>query len=131
MSEQALQRAASPTVLEVFRRSAARTPDQPMLVYFDTTLSVRDVDAASEALAAALRADVQPGERVALYLQNVPQYVIALLATWKLNAIAAAMTGCSRPPRSRLRQPRTFGSCWRATPLNGCLRCRREQKTSR
>ncbi|MDT5308719.1 MAG: long-chain acyl-CoA synthetase [Mycobacterium sp.] len=97
MSEQALQRAASPTVLEVFRRSAARTPDQPMLVYFDTTLSVRDVDAASEALAAALRADVQPGERVALYLQNVPQYVIALLATWKLNAIAVPLNPMLTP----------------------------------
>ena len=29
-----------------------------------------------------------PGDRVALYLQNVPQFVVALLAIWKLGAVA-------------------------------------------
>jgi long-chain acyl-CoA synthetase len=97
ISEQASQRPQPSTVLEAFRRSAARIPDRPMLVYFDTTLSVRDVDAASDALAAALCDDVQSGERVALYLQNMPQYVIALLATWKLNAIAVPLNPMLTP----------------------------------
>lgn len=68
-----------------------------MLRYFDCTLSVRDVDAASDALAAALSADAQSGDRIALYLQNVPQYVITLLAIWKLNAIAVPLNPMLTP----------------------------------
>jgi long-chain acyl-CoA synthetase len=79
------------TLLEAFRRLAAHNPENPTLTYFDATLSVRDVDTASDALAAALSSDVQSGDRIALYLQNVPQYVIALLAAWKLNAIAVRL----------------------------------------
>ena len=62
---------------------------KPFLHYFDTALSGAVVDADSGALAVALAArGVRPGDRVALFLQNVPQFVIALLAAWKLGAIA-------------------------------------------
>lgn len=91
------QRADAATVLEVFRRSVASGPDRPMLVYFDTTLSASDVDNASDALAVALGGDVDQGDRVALYLQNMPQYVIALLAIWKLNAIAVPLNPMLTP----------------------------------
>ena len=68
-----------------------------MLMYFDATLSVREVNDASDALAAALSTDVHSGERIALYLQNMPEYVIALLATWKLNAIAVPVNPMLTP----------------------------------
>jgi long-chain acyl-CoA synthetase len=79
------------TVLDKFRQLVAHSPERPMLKYFDATLSVRDVDVASDALAAALSADVHSGDRIALYLQNIPQYVIALSATWKLKAIVVPL----------------------------------------
>src|SRR5436190_14586454 len=52
-------------------------------------MTASEVDIASDALAAALRdRGIGPSDRVALYLQNVPQFLIALLATWKLGGIA-------------------------------------------
>lgn len=76
------------TTLEAFQDHARRHPDDPQLTYFDSTLSVRQIDELSNALAAALESyELGPGDRIALYMQNVPQYVLTLLAAWKLNAI--------------------------------------------
>jgi long-chain acyl-CoA synthetase len=62
---------------------------RPFLYYFDTPVTGAAVDADSDALAAALAArGIGRGDRLALFLQNVPQFVIALLAAWKLGAIA-------------------------------------------
>ncbi|MBF6086921.1 AMP-binding protein [Nocardia cyriacigeorgica] len=57
--------------------------------YLDTGLTVRKGDNLATALAAAF-ADrgVGHGERVGIHLQNIPQYALALLALWKLGAIA-------------------------------------------
>ena len=42
----------------------------------------------SDALAAGLAADgFAPGDRLAVFLQNVPQFPIAVLATWKAGGI--------------------------------------------
>ncbi len=62
---------------------------RPFLYYFDTPVTRATVDADSDTLACALAArGVGRGDRVALYLQNMPQFVIALLAAWKLGATA-------------------------------------------
>lgn len=79
------------SVLEAFRCLVAEDPTAVVLRYFDGSLTAADLDAHSDALAASLADNgFDPGERVALYLQNVPQYVIALLATWKAGGIAVA-----------------------------------------
>lgn len=87
----------SDTILEVFARTVAAAPQSAALVYFDTTVTAGELDAMSDALAAALQFDVQPHQRVALYLQNMPQYVIALLAVWKLNATAVPVNPMLTP----------------------------------
>jgi long-chain acyl-CoA synthetase len=67
---------------------AAETAGQPFLYYFDAPVTGADVDADSDALACALAAGgIGRGDRVALYLQNVPQFAVGLLAAWKLGAI--------------------------------------------
>jgi long-chain acyl-CoA synthetase len=43
-----------PDALTVFRAAAARAPEAPAIHYFDTSLSYREIDAQSDALAAAL-----------------------------------------------------------------------------
>ena len=62
---------------------------RPFLYYFGTAVTGATVEADSDALAVALAArGLRRGDRIALFLQNVPQFVIALLAAWKLGAIA-------------------------------------------
>ena len=77
-----------PNGLELFAAAVARAAERPFLHYFDATLSFAEVDRLSDGLAVGLqRLGVQPGSRVAVYLQNIPQFVIALLAAWKLGGI--------------------------------------------
>jgi long-chain acyl-CoA synthetase len=80
------------SVLDMFRDNVVVAPDSPMLVYFDDVLTVNDVDRLSDALATALaEGGFGMGDRLALYMQNVPQYVVALLAVWKLGGSAVAI----------------------------------------
>lgn len=75
--------------LSMFRASVRRSPDATLAYYFDTPMTLARADRDSDALAVALAArGVGRGDRVALDLQNVPQYVLSLLAIWKLGAVA-------------------------------------------
>jgi long-chain acyl-CoA synthetase len=80
------------SLLAMFASTVRRAPDAPLIHYFDATLTARQIDDESDALACALLdGGLRPGDRVALYLQNVPQYVVAMLGTWKAEAIAVAV----------------------------------------
>ncbi len=82
---------ARPAV-DQFRNTARRAGDRPAVYYFDRVLTFGELDRLSNALAAGLRdLGVEPGHRVALFLQNVPQFWIALLAAWKAGAIAVPL----------------------------------------
>ncbi|MGV0793237.1 AMP-binding protein [Mycolicibacterium sp. XJ1819] len=86
------------TILADFGSAARSRPDHPFLAYFDSTLSYREVGAISDAFAVALADNgFRRGNRIALYLQNVPQYVLALFATWKLGGIAVAVNPMLTP----------------------------------
>ena len=68
---------------------AVEAAGSPFLYYFDTAVTGATVGADSDALAVALAAyGLGRGDRIALFLQNVPQFAIAMLAAWKLGAIA-------------------------------------------
>ncbi|MGQ0696993.1 MAG: class I adenylate-forming enzyme family protein [Panacagrimonas sp.] len=83
--------------LDLFRAAAARAPASPAIRYFDGTLSYGEVDDLSDALAVALiEGGVKRGDRVALFLQNVPQFVIGLVASWKAGAIAVSINPMNR-----------------------------------
>ena len=74
--------------LGMFRAAATTHAQAPLVHYFNTTRTVGEIDADSDALAAALAGlGVRPGDRVGVYLQNVPQWIVALLAGWKAGAI--------------------------------------------
>jgi long-chain acyl-CoA synthetase len=80
------------SALELFLSSVSRSPDSPLIHYLDSTLTVSDVDRLSGVLAVALGENgMVRGDRIAMYLQNVPQYVIAMIATWKLGAIMVSI----------------------------------------
>ncbi|TAM65177.1 AMP-binding protein [Mycobacterium sp.] len=76
------------TVLDRFRNAVSTMPTRPAVIYFGTVLSLADLNRASDELAACLHAQgLARGDRLALYLQNMPQYLIGLLAAWKLGGI--------------------------------------------
>jgi long-chain acyl-CoA synthetase len=77
--------------LDMFSASASGAPEAPFLHYFGSTLTLSQVDEMSDALAVAFRElGVRPGDRVAVYLQNVPQFFISVLAAWKSGAIVVS-----------------------------------------
>ena len=63
----------------------SRREDQGRLLAVQVgALTVREVDDLSDAFAAGLLDNgFVPGDRLAVYLQNVPQFVLTMLATWK------------------------------------------------
>ncbi|MBI4562583.1 MAG: AMP-binding protein, partial [Candidatus Rokubacteria bacterium] len=80
------------SAVEQFEAAARRHPSRPALHYFDWTLSYGDVDRMADGLAASLaRLGLNPGDRVALYLQNVPQFAIAQYAVWKAGGIVVPL----------------------------------------
>jgi long-chain acyl-CoA synthetase len=80
------------TVLEVFEASLAAAPDAVAIRYFDGVLTFADLDAASDALAVGLaEAGFAPGDRMGVYVQNDPAFVIGLLGAWKAGGAAVAV----------------------------------------
>lgn len=74
---------------ELLGDNAERFPDRRALVFFGKALSYKALDAAVDHCAAGLvRLGVRRGDRVALYLPNSPQYVIAFYAALRLGAVA-------------------------------------------
>jgi len=82
----------SQTAVNDFIISATRRPDAPAVLYFDHMISYGEIDQLSNNLAAAL-ADIGlgKGDRIIVNLQNVPQFLIAVYAAWKLGVIAVPL----------------------------------------
>jgi long-chain acyl-CoA synthetase len=80
------------SALELFRATARAHGARPFIHYFASTITFAEADRLSDALAAGLRGlGVGRGDRVAVYLQNIPQFVLAQLATWKLGGIMVSV----------------------------------------
>ncbi|ARU06694.1 acyl-CoA synthetase [Comamonas serinivorans] len=76
-------------MIDLLAAALAAAPDRPFIRYFDGQLTLREVDAAADALAAQLQArGFAPGDRLAVYTQNNPAFVIGLLAAWKAGGVA-------------------------------------------
>ncbi len=68
--------------------SANRFPDKPAVIYYDSAISYERIRHEVDALAGFLqhRCDVVRGDRVALYMQNSPQFIIAFYAILRAGA---------------------------------------------
>jgi len=90
---------ANTTALDMFRTTRVRYPDRALVHYFDRSITAAQLDAMSDSLAVALQQrGTEPGDRIAVYLQNIPQVVIAVLAAWKCGA---AVVPCNPMWRGR------------------------------
>lgn len=77
--------------------SAARVPDQVAIRYHGHTLTYAQLNGAVRALAGWLQAHgVQKGDRVLLFMQNAPQYVIAFYAILRADAAVIPVNPMNR-----------------------------------
>jgi long-chain acyl-CoA synthetase len=80
------------TALSDFKASTARRPEAPAVFYFDHVMTYGEVSAYADSLAAAFHHfGLAKGDRVILVLQNVPQFLIATYAAWKMGLIVVPL----------------------------------------
>ena len=78
-------------IAQNIERAAAHFPDQPAILFEGQRITYRELLAQVDRTARGLASlGIAPGERVALFLPNIPAFPIAYLATVKLGAIAVS-----------------------------------------
>jgi len=82
---------------ELLSKSAKATPDRAAVVYAEKTVTYRELDALVGRFAAALNnLGVAKGDRVAIYLPNIPQFVIAYYGALRAGAVVTAISPMHR-----------------------------------
>jgi fatty-acyl-CoA synthase len=86
------------TVYANLAASAGRYPERAAIDYYGRRMTYRELKHEVDALAGFLqqRCGVQPGERVLLYLQNSPQFVIGYYAILRANAVVVPVNPMNR-----------------------------------
>ena len=78
---------------ELLEMSAEKHPTQPAIYFMGKTLTYQELSEYVDHFAAALdKLGVKQGDRVAIYLPNIPQYIISFYATSKIGAINTAVS---------------------------------------
>ena len=78
--------------LDHLRKTVQFHGQNPALYYFDKVISYKELDEMSDAFACALKdLGVKQGDRVSLYLQNIPQFVIGQFGIWKSGGIVVPL----------------------------------------
>jgi long-chain acyl-CoA synthetase len=77
------------TLLDYLRQNAAQWPDRPALFFKGATTTYDELERASDKFASGLiELGIERGDRVAIALPNIPQFIIAETGIWKAGAIA-------------------------------------------
>jgi fatty-acyl-CoA synthase len=80
--------------------AATRYPRKTAIVFYDTVLSYAELKTSAEHLAGFLqqRCAVERGDRVALFLHNSPQFIIAYYAILRAEAMVVPVNSmCTAP----------------------------------
>lgn len=76
----------------ILKETAARVPDRAGAIFFNRPTSYGDIDRLSDRVAVHLqRAGLEPGERVALWLPNCPQFPLTLFGILKAGGVAVPL----------------------------------------
>jgi long-chain acyl-CoA synthetase len=80
------------TIVDLMRETVSQRPDHMALYFKGTKMSYGQLDQLSDQFAHALLAmGVKKGDRVALVMPNIPQFVVAEFGAWKAGAVAACI----------------------------------------
>jgi acyl-CoA synthetase (AMP-forming)/AMP-acid ligase II len=76
---------------EFLRDNAEKNPKKVAINYYGREIGFQELDDLSDRFAAALNdSDLKKGDRVSLYLENCPQFVIAYFGTLKAGGVVVA-----------------------------------------
>ncbi|HEY7849266.1 MAG TPA: AMP-binding protein, partial [Ktedonobacterales bacterium] len=79
-------------IAQNIERATRHFPDAPAIAFEGQTITYRALSAAVDRAAHGLVAlGIAPGDRVALFLPNIPAFAVAYLATVRLGAIAVSV----------------------------------------
>jgi fatty-acyl-CoA synthase len=83
--------------------SAAKDPERALIDYYGTRVSYAEIKREADALAGFLqrRCGVAKGDRVLLYLQNSPQFIIAYYAILRADALVVPVNPMNRTEELR------------------------------
>jgi len=89
---------ATITLPQCLEASAERYPDHTAIAFFGRDITYRHLQQEVEAFAGWLRnrAGVKPGDRVVIYMQNSPQWVIAYYGVLRAGAIVVPVNPMNR-----------------------------------
>ncbi|MEM3580224.1 MAG: AMP-binding protein, partial [Candidatus Bathyarchaeia archaeon] len=80
-------------LFEFLRDSAKKYPDKTAIIYFDRKITYKELDLLSDKFATALvDLGVKKEDKVAIYLPNIPQFVISYYGALKAGAIVTAIS---------------------------------------
>ena len=80
------------TLLDMWAAAVGRAPHQDAIRYFDAVIGVAELDTFTDALAAALHdLGFGAGDRLAIFTQNDPAFVLGMLAAWKAGGVAVSV----------------------------------------
>ena len=90
------------TMLDHYDRVVAAHRADAAIHYFGRTITWAELDRVGDEIAAGLRArGIVAGDRVALLMQNVPQYMLTLVGVWKAGATAVPINPMLTPHEVR------------------------------
>jgi long-chain acyl-CoA synthetase len=82
---------------EILGKSAEKFPQKTAIVYGEEEINYAKLDAVSNQFANALiKLGVKKGDRVAVFLPNVPEFIIAYFGTLKAGAVVTAISPLHR-----------------------------------
>ena len=76
---------------EILRKSATESPDKVAVCYYGTRMTFRELDFLADRFGAALQSlGIEKDDRVAIYLPNIPQFIISYYGTLRIGGVVVA-----------------------------------------
>ncbi|MBM3736741.1 MAG: long-chain fatty acid--CoA ligase [Acidobacteria bacterium] len=84
---------AACSLIDQFEQTAAAMPEAPAIHHFDRTIPFGELNGWAERFAARLsRWGIASGDRVAVWMQNDPEFLVAVYGAWKRGCIAVPLS---------------------------------------
>ena len=86
-------------VFHYLEESARRYPEKPCTIFKGSVVTFREMNQLSDRIAAGLAAlEIHKGDRVGLFMPNMPQFVMAYFGILKAGAVVVAVNPLFTPP---------------------------------